>query len=134
MSVKKKSPCQSCPGLCCRYIGLPIETPETREDFDAIRWYLAHENVTVYVEHGCRYLQANNPCRHLTAENRCDLYARRPAICRQFRSWSCERSPGELNYELHFASDADMEAYMRVRFDNAAAEGRWARRTKGGRR
>ncbi|RMF80705.1 MAG: YkgJ family cysteine cluster protein, partial [Planctomycetota bacterium] len=32
--------CEHCTGFCCRYIALPIEEPETRQDYDDIRWYL----------------------------------------------------------------------------------------------
>jgi Fe-S-cluster containining protein len=120
--------------MCCRYLGLPIETPETREDFDLLRWYLSHENVVIYVEDGCWYLQANNRCRHLTAEHRCDIYARRPGICRDHSPRSCEHCEGDLPYELHFTNDAQMEAYMQAKFDNTAAESRRCRRGKGGRR
>ena len=45
-----------CKGLCCRYFAFPIETPEDWDDYDDIRWYLAHKNVNVFVEDGHWYL------------------------------------------------------------------------------
>jgi hypothetical protein len=50
--MAKKSQCSKCTGLCCRYFALPIETPDDKEDYDDIRWYLCHEDVTVFVEDG----------------------------------------------------------------------------------
>src|SRR3954452_1695991 len=44
--------CDHCVGKCCRYFSLPIETPTTWDDFDAVRWYLAHGRTLVYVEEG----------------------------------------------------------------------------------
>ena len=42
--------CDFCVGKCCKYFSLPIETPTTWDDFDAIRWYLAHGQTMIYVE------------------------------------------------------------------------------------
>jgi len=40
---------KKCKGLCCRYFAFPIETPEDWDDYDDIRWYLAHKNISVFV-------------------------------------------------------------------------------------
>ena len=48
----RESLCSKCTGLCCRYVSLPIETPKTRGDFDDVRWYLAHEGFSVFVDEG----------------------------------------------------------------------------------
>jgi hypothetical protein len=69
----KSGSCHRCTGLCCRYFALPIETPETWKDFDDIRWYLAHENISIFVEKGDWYLNVHNRCQHLAADHRCDL-------------------------------------------------------------
>ena len=61
--------CDKCTGLCCRYFALPIETPEDREDYDDIRWYLCHEGVTVFVEDGDWYINVKNKCRHRQTRN-----------------------------------------------------------------
>lgn len=46
----KKNLCSRCPHLCCRYFAFPIEAPEDWDDYDDIRWYLAHKNISVFVE------------------------------------------------------------------------------------
>ena len=34
--------CDFCTGICCRYFSLPIDNPTTWDEYDTIRWYLAH--------------------------------------------------------------------------------------------
>ena len=54
--------CEKCVGLCCRYLALPIDTPKTKGDFDDVRWYLAHEGISVFVEEGDWYINIANRC------------------------------------------------------------------------
>ncbi len=120
MSKKnKRNLCSKCSGLCCRYFALPIETPETREDYDDIRWYLCHEDVSVFVEDGDWYINIDNKCRHLSEDTfLCDIYDKRPKICRSYSMKECDLIEGEYDYELHFTDDKQMEEYIRVKFDN----------------
>ena len=119
----KKTQCDRCTGLCCRYFALPIETPDTRDDFDDIRWYLCHKDITVFVEDGDWYVNVKNKCRHLSeTDYRCDIYGRRPQICRKYKHSDCDFVEGEYDYELHFTNDREMEEYMRIKFDNNVIE------------
>ncbi len=120
-----KGQCEKCTGLCCRYFALPIETPETREDYDDIRWYLSHEDISVFVEDGDWYLSVGRKCRHLSEKNhKCLIYDRRPKICRKYRHVNCDAVVGEYDYELHFTSDREMDEYIRIKFDNNVTEKR----------
>lgn len=112
----KKTACDRCTGLCCRYFALPIDNPEEWKDFDDIRWYLAHENVTVFVEDKQWFLNVNNPCRHLDANHRCGIYEMRPKICRDYTTDACDLTGDGYEYEMHFTSDKQMEEYMRIKF------------------
>ena len=125
-----KGQCDKCTGLCCRYFALPIDTPKTRDDYDDIRWYLCHEGVSVFVEDGDWYLNlAKNKCRHLSEkDHKCLIYDHRPKICRKYRHDNCDFVQGEYKYELHFTKDQQMAEYIRVKFDNNAAEKRRAKR------
>ncbi len=120
-----KGQCEKCTSLCCRYFALPIETPETREDYDDIRWYLSHEDISIFVEDGDWYLSVSRKCRHLSEKNhKCLIYDRRPKICRKYRHVNCDAVQGEYDYELHFTSDREMEEYIRIKFDNNVTEKR----------
>ena len=115
----KKVLCHKCKALCCRYIALPIDKPTDRGDFDDIRWYLAHQNITVFVEKGQWYINIKNKCRHLSEKtHRCRIYEKRPRICRGYKTVDCELTCREYDYSLHFTDDRQMEEYMKVKFDN----------------
>ena len=47
--------CEGCGGLCCRSFILPIDTPETREDFDILRWLVLH-----HIRHRVRELELDD--------------------------------------------------------------------------
>ncbi len=115
--------CEKCTGLCCRYFALPIETPEDREDYDDIRWYLCHENITIFVEDGDWYLNVKNKCGHLSNKDyRCRIYDKRPKICRGYRHKDCDYTSGEYDFELHFTDSMQMEEYIKIKFDNNVKE------------
>ncbi|AQQ09261.1 Flagellin N-methylase [Sedimentisphaera cyanobacteriorum] len=124
--------CKNCDGLCCRYIALPIDNPETEKDFDDISWYLCHENVSVFVEEGQWYVSFSTPCRYLCPEtSMCLNYKNRPQICRNFDSESCEFNQDEYGYELHFKNDEELREYMKVKFENNLTDrGRKKRKNK----
>jgi Fe-S-cluster containining protein len=82
--------CDHCTGKCCRYFSLPIDTPTTWDDYDAIRWYLAHGQTLVYVEKKTWYLVVMTRCKYLTRDNRCGIYHDRPKICREYTTAECE--------------------------------------------
>jgi Fe-S-cluster containining protein len=100
--------------MCCRYLALPIETPEDREDFDDIRWYLLHEGVSVFVEDGEWYLYVAADCRHLQPDYRCGIYATRPRICRKYTTENCDYHSGDYGWDLHFTCPEHLDEYARA--------------------
>ena len=116
-----QSRCSKCNGMCCRYLALPIETPEDWKDYDDIRWYLYHEGVTVFVEEGDWYFQVMTDCKNICPETyKCQIYDKRPRICRSYSDENCDFTSEELgyDYELHFTSAEQMEEYMKIKFGN----------------
>lgn len=82
--------CNHCSAKCCRYFALPIEDPDTIEDWEFIRWYLLHDSATVFKEEGTWYLLVHTACKHLQGDNRCGIYETRPLICREYSTNDCE--------------------------------------------
>ena len=82
--------CEYCTAKCCRYFALPIETPETFEDYEFIRWFLLHDRATVFKEDDDWYLLVHTECEHLQPDNRCGIYDTRPQICRDYSTKDCE--------------------------------------------
>lgn len=117
--MAKKNLCEKCTGMCCRYFALQIDTPEDRDDYEDIRWYLCHEDVSVFVEEGSWYVSIKNKCRHLSDDNyKCTIYSKRPKICRSYDNGGCDFTSGEYDYELHFTDDRQMQEYIKIKFDN----------------
>lgn len=85
-----ESLCDFCTGKCCQYFSLPIDAPRTWDDYDAIRWYLAHGQTVVYVHEEQWYLLVMTKCQYLLADNRCGIYLNRPKICREYTTENCE--------------------------------------------
>ena len=115
--------CKKCAGLCCRYLALPIETPTEKDDYDDIRWYLAHEGISIFVEDSDWYIQIANRCKHLTRDNLCEIYDERPKICRGYADDNCDFHSGDYGYELHFGSLEEFDEYL-------AKNGKPRRKTK----
>jgi len=82
--------CEYCTAKCCRYFALPIETPETFEDYEFIRWFLLHDRATVFREDEDWYLLVHTTCKHLQDDNMCGIYDTRPQICRDYTTKECE--------------------------------------------
>jgi Fe-S-cluster containining protein len=83
-------PCLSC-GLCCTYVTADIEPPSSVPRASRILWYLYHEGVSVYWDHGSSWLvQFETRCRFFGDDRRCEIYARRPHVCRDFDERECE--------------------------------------------
>ncbi|MHC4779902.1 MAG: YkgJ family cysteine cluster protein [Planctomycetota bacterium] len=119
---KKKAPisedfvlddkCGKCPAMCCRYIALEIDTPEDSEDWDNLRWYLLHRNVSIYVTDEDWHLCVDVPCRYLN-RNRCTIHESKPLLCRRHDPDECEFANPDYELDLEFRSWEDLKAYMK---------------------
>jgi Fe-S-cluster containining protein len=102
--------CTYCPGKCCRYFALPLETPTTWKDFEYIRWYLLHERATVFLEDDDWYLLVHNRCKQLDENYRCMQYDTRPQICRDYSTKKCEYEDDWV-YDHYFEAPEQVEEY-----------------------
>jgi Fe-S-cluster containining protein len=105
--------CTACGGACCKYFALEIDKPETPEDYDNIRWYLAHDRVNIFVEKKKWYLQVNTACRSLDQQGRCRMYEQRPQICRDYGWQETQETEchGQNPAEDHDHFFGDLEAF-----------------------
>ncbi|MDR3234184.1 MAG: YkgJ family cysteine cluster protein [Planctomycetaceae bacterium] len=115
---KGKIPCHYCPGKCCRYFALPIDTPDDRKQFDFIRWFLLHEDATVFVDGDTWYLLVHNKCQFLDGStNLCQTYETRPNICREYSSEKCEYEDYYV-YDMYFELPEQVEEYAEAVLGN----------------
>ncbi|MBD3379472.1 MAG: YkgJ family cysteine cluster protein [Candidatus Omnitrophica bacterium] len=110
------SPCRKCEAKCCRYFALQLDTPRTKEDFEKIRWYLAHKGVTVFVDKRKWFLDVSNECRFLGKDHRCLIYDKRPLVCREHSPYECERDTSDFEHELTFNTLEELDLYLDRRF------------------
>lgn len=109
--------CHDCGGHCCRYFALQIDTPRSGEDFDHLRWYIAHHQVAIFIEGRAWYLQINNPCKFLQPDSSCGMYAHRPQICRDY-GWDatgateCHGAEKPCDHDHFFSTLEELEAYL----------------------
>ncbi len=116
-SIPPTSDCTRCDGRCCRYIATELDRPRGKRDYDNIRWFLLHRNVSVYVDRDRQwFIEFQTPCRELQPDNRCGRYAARPRICRNHNTGdeACERYDPEP-YRICFHNVHQFEAYLEQR-------------------
>jgi len=114
--------CKYCTAKCCKYFALPIEKPESRKDFDFIRWFLLHERASIFIEDATWYLLVHTTCKHLQADNRCGIYDTRPQICRDYSTDKCEYED-DWTYEYYFELSEQVAEYIEARFNKPGKQG-----------
>lgn len=114
--VEKMNPCRKCDAKCCKYFALQIDTPKDKDDFENIRWYLTHKDVTVFIEKRKWYLEIKNECRYITPDHSCSIYEKRPLVCREHSSNSCELISDEFDHSHTFNSIEEFDSYLTERF------------------
>jgi uncharacterized protein len=102
--------CNHCTGRCCRHFSLPIDNPTTWNDYDSIRWYLAHGQTLIYVERKQWYLLVMTKCTYLTDGDLCRIYLNRPKVCRDYTTDHCEYD-GEWTFDKVFETPEQLWEY-----------------------
>lgn len=93
-------PCLSC-GLCCGYIAVDIEEPNTLKGATDILWYLYHPNVSIYAESDDWMVVFETRCQHQLDDKRCSIYETRPQICRAFDESECEVNSEDIGMSFY---------------------------------
>ena len=74
-----------------------IETPETKDDFEYVKWYLFHKGVCVYIDNDDAWnVQFDSKCKHLDKKGRCMIYEKRPPVCREYHVKDCDMNREEI--------------------------------------
>jgi Fe-S-cluster containining protein len=100
-----------CDSRCCRYITVVLPAPRRKADFDELSWFLAHKDISVYVEERRWHLEVRTPCKYLNDANLCTVYEGRPDICREYDIEDCE-FPARPSHSLHFDTKEEFDAWM----------------------
>ena len=112
---KSECLCDYCTAMCCRYFALPLDQPETMQEFDYLRWYLLHDKASVFVDSDQYYLLVHTACKHIRQDNMCGIYQTRPQICRDYSTKNCEYDDDAV-YDRYFETAEQVAEYMEARF------------------
>jgi Fe-S-cluster containining protein len=117
---------------CCRYVSLEIDKPRTKRDFDNIRWYLLHKNISVMVDwEGSWLIQFDTPCEWLV-DGQCTHYSLRPEICREYDPAECERYNPIPAEKILLRNEKDLELFLAEREKRSAARRKSKRKALAG--
>jgi len=112
MSDEQTSYCRDCGSKCCRYFTVPLGRPEDRDDFDAMKWYILHQGVSIYIDReGDWYVNVDSRCTALGDDGLCRVYASRPEICRVHTDAVCEKHEANYDFREHFFTVEQLMAY-----------------------
>jgi len=115
----KKRTCDDCNAKCCRYVALEIDTPETKKDFENIKWYVCHENVNVFVdEKNVWHLEFITLCEFLDENFKCTNYENRPKICKDYNHGECTFHNEDYKEKHTFTKLKDVEDFIKEKFKN----------------
>lgn len=110
------SPCKKCDARCCKYFALQIDTPKAKDEFENIRWYIAHKGVSIYVDKRKWFMEIKNKCAFLGDDNKCTIYDKRPLICREHSTKDCEFIAGDFEHDHVFNKVKEFDEYLDNRF------------------
>jgi Fe-S-cluster containining protein len=123
-------PCLACT-QCCHYVAIEIDEPESREEFDNIRWYLYHPGIEIFVDHEDTWnVLIHTTCENLLPDGKCNVYDTRPVICRNFPNETCEPNTGEPAEKVLLRTAEDLDTWMRLTRTDALLEAQEAKRHK----
>jgi len=109
---KNKNLCKGCT-LCCEYVTIEFDTPETKEDYEEVIWMLMHENVTVYIDEDGWNVEFKTPCMALDEKGLCKIYPERPEICKKYSQDDCiKHGDGDFCSYL-FKTKEDLLKYLK---------------------
>ena len=104
--------CHDCEGRCCLYFCLEIDTPDSKYEFEKLRWYLTHQKTWIYVSDDKWHLMVHNPCNFFDRDHKlCKIYEKRPTICREHKHNNCERD-NDVFYDQIFMSLEELDQYI----------------------
>ena len=105
--------CYSCPALCCKYVALQIDTPTCKKDWSNLLWYLHHENIKIFVDQEDDWMiEFSTLCKNLGEDDKCQIYEKRPKVCRRLTTKECEFHNEESPYKLVFKNADQLIQYL----------------------
>ena len=121
---------RDCGARCCRYVTIKVSAPRSRDDWDEMRWWLAHTGVSVSKDDEGWMVCVETRCGNLRADNTCAVHPQHMDTCKDYDPAHCEFT-GPLDEELELRSELDLALYLeRRKLKRGAAVARAIRRAE----
>ncbi len=102
---------------CCTYVTQQIDTPRSKYDFEILLWQVSHDGVGAYKDDDGWFVMFEARCQHLLHDGRCNIYDKRPTICRSHSNDYCEDdAPAEDGFDLYFPDYESLLRYCKKKF------------------
>ncbi len=105
---------EDCGARCCRYLTVAVSPPRARDDWDEMRWWLAHEGVLVTKDEDGWMLHVDTRCGNLDHDRTCRIHPHHMKTCKDYDAAICEFT-GPLDYDLQLRSELDLARYLERR-------------------
>lgn len=110
---KRFKNCFECNQECCKSVIVQIDDPETFEDWEDIKWQVAHHNVRVIKDNcGDWCVEFLTECDEMADDGKCKIYEKRPQMCRNHSAETCVINGEGEYYEVVFDCINDVEKYL----------------------
>jgi len=103
-----------CGARCCRYITTKIQSPRSHNDWDEVRWWLAHGGTMVTRDEDGWMLHVETRCRHLREDRTCGIYRHRMRACEEYDPEACE-FVSDVDFEVTLRTEGDLAAFLEAR-------------------
>jgi len=106
--------CDQCKeSKCCKDVTVEIDEPTDFEDWDEIRWMVAHQNVAVYLDNDDDWVvEFRTPCSKLNKDGKCKIYNKKPKTCSEHELDSCVMNGEGEPEKLRFDTVEQVEEYF----------------------
>ena len=112
--MTKLMSCEECKGACCKDVAIEMDKPKCFEDFEDIKWLIAHQNVIVYLDNENDWLvEFKTRCKFLNNRNKCKIYKERYKMCGEHEHESCVKNGQGKHHKISFRNDKDVDKYMK---------------------
>lgn len=106
--------CSECNQECCKSVIVEIDKPETLQDWEDIKWQVAHKNVRVLLDNEASWcIEFLTECDEMDENGRCKIYDKRPKMCREHSSENCIVNGYGDYHELLFECIQDVEDFLK---------------------
>jgi uncharacterized protein len=106
--------CEECNAKCCRTVAVALDKPTTKRQWEEIKWLVAHENTIVYKDNENDWVvEYTTNCKYIDENNKCNIYDKRPQICRTHKLETCVINGDGDYYKILFKEIDDVENYLK---------------------